>query len=454
VDAVYEFRARAATVVPPRSDAGDSVSDAFDAALAADPRQARESIATLSRELAARGMDFGGGQLPVALKPHFLAASRDREWTGLVTRFLEAAEKVGRRVLEDPSSRSQTLFRPECWRLFDIDPGYQRLAVVCRPDMVWDAEGGIKLLELNTDSPAMMSYADHVQNVVRELFPMRGLAGSVQYNQRIPSLLRALLEAYREWGGSKAQPTIAIVDWPNQKTREEQTQLALDFGALGCPSFTCAPHELELRGGRLYGRGEPIDIVQRRVLFPEVVARRDELAPLLHAYRERLVCMVNPLRSYLLGCKAVLAELYQGSWRAWLDEEDRHVVDALVPVTRLVDSKYPRELREKEQWVLKPAFGSGGNGVAIGRFMADPDWRKALELASGSQWIAQSFLSIPTYSVPLMVQGKVAVHQLYANWNPFFFGGAYGGSIARVSAQPIVSITSGGALLPTVVARD
>jgi uncharacterized circularly permuted ATP-grasp superfamily protein len=126
----------------------------------------------------------------------------------------------------------------------------------------------------------------------------------------------------------------------------------------------------------------------------------------------------------------------------------------VLPCTKLTAELVDGDLQDRERWVLKPAFGSGGAGVVIGRFVDRDAWDDALRRTRQGQWIAQMYMPIPRYAVPLSSDDGQASTPLYANWNPFFFGGAAAGGVARVSSAPIVGITAHGALLPTVLVDE
>ena len=426
----------------------------FDTELQRNSAAGQAAIEGLLARLESRGIRFGSTLLPTSIKPHFIRRSDNDAWTTALSRLLGSIERLAESLRHDPEFRANGPFSPQAWELIDIDPGYPHTAVVCRPDVIWNGPH-IGVLELNADSPAMMLYADVVQELQRELFPLKSLdRGRLTFEHRIPALRRALLDTYRDWGGTSDRPVVAIVDWPGQKTSSEQEQLALELTRLGTPAFVCHPHELELRGGRLLGRGEPIDIVQRRLLFPDVVARRDELTALLTAYREHMACVVNPLRSYMVGCKALLAELSRRARAGLLSDDYADDIADVLPCTALTDEIDDETLAERTRWVLKPAFGSGGAGVVIGRYVGEAEWREALTRARKGGWVVQSYLSISLYRVPLTSASGRAMTPLYANWNPFFFGGKPAGGIARVSSDPVVGISVRGALLPSVLVDD
>jgi uncharacterized circularly permuted ATP-grasp superfamily protein len=428
---------------------------AFDDGLRTDLMRSRTAMDVFRRELEARNVQFGNKPLPTSIKGHFVARSRVTAWNRVLTGFLRVLEGTALRFLQDPEFRRNGPFSPEALELLDIDPGYSHPAVVCRPDLVWEGDR-VGLLEMNADSPAMMLYADVVQDVQRELFPLNEIdeGERLRFDRRIPDMLEALRSTYREWGGKESSPVIAIVDWAGQKTSAEQENLARQFTALGCPAFVCSPDQLEVRGGRLLGRGEPIDIVQRRVLFPDIVRRRAELDAFLTAYKERLACVINPLRSYVVGCKAVLAEMCRPERIESLDDEDREVVRSVLPCTMSLDEIDRSELADRTRWVIKPTFGSGGSGVIIGRYVDESTWNEAIARARPGEWVVQRYLRIPLYRVPLMTSSASALVSLYSNWNPFFFGGVASGGITRVSSDPVVGISARGALLPTIIVND
>lgn len=439
---------------PPAADSS-VVERLFDARFQEDGTRSRRAMDQFLSAVIASGIRFGGSTLPTSIKPHFIRRSHNDLWTGRLGKFLRILERTAEEMRADEHFRRTGPFSPEAWELLDIDPGYRHTAVVCRPDIVWEGSS-IGVLEMNADSPAMMLYADVVQELQRQCFPLSEMdaAGNLTFERRVPALLEALLASYRDWGGSAERPTIAIVDWADQKTRSEQEHLARAFSELGCPAFVCAPHELELRGGRLLGRGEPIDIVQRRMLFPSIVERRDQLGPFLTAYRERLACVINPLRSYMVGCKVTLAVLFHPEYRARMSTEDVQLLRDIMPCTIPPREVEEWELMERNRWVLKPAFGSGGSGVVIGRYVDAATWTDALRVARAGDWVAQTYLPIPLYRVPVATVTGNAMTPLYANWNPFFFGGKPAGGIARVSSNPVVGISVCGALLPTIIAND
>ena len=74
----------------------------------------------------------------------------------------------------------------------------------------------------------------------------------------------------REFGGTAAPPTIAIVDFREVPTWPEFEMLQAHFRSLGVPTIVCDPRELEFSGDALSHEGTKIDLVYRRVLINDI----------------------------------------------------------------------------------------------------------------------------------------------------------------------------------------
>mgnify|MGYP006284991573 CR=1 FL=1 len=417
--------------------------------IASQPDAAEQAWDALQSILHQRKVRFGDGPLPVSLKPHLVSARRHEVWHRHTEQLMLALDQVGRNVIRHPDIYRLLRLPPEARELIDIDPGYERMAIISRPDMVWEGDR-LSLFEVNSDSPAMMTFTDELEQEALRLFPINSAEGArfVRFD-RTHTLLRGMLDVYREWGGTKRCPRIAIVDWAGQKTRFEQEATARTFTSLGCQAFTCDPRDLTVESGRLFAKGRRIDIVYRRVLFPDFVRRAEELAPLIRAYREGMVCMINPLRSYVLGNKMLLGLLALEEVLEGLSERQRHVLAKMVLPTRVMElADVDQLIREKNGWVLKGAFGHGGNEVVLGPEVSEDEWSYAVNDMAWTPAVAQAYTTPPRLRQPMPNRGHWEFEEAHANWNPFIFNGVFAGAMTRVSANLKVSITARGALLP------
>ncbi len=421
----------------------------FDEYVLANPERARESVRALREELARRKVIFAGKPLPTSIKSHFVNTTLHRRWATLTERLFAILERVGEHLLRDRHLFNQLNLPAAAKELFEIAPNYSPWLAIGRPDFLWEGEH-IAAVEINTDSPAMMTFADEVESVQRELLPTSGLKTLLepQGKTRTTRLHEALMASYRAFGGTSTAPTIAIVDLHPVKTYDEQLRTAHLMTELGSPTFVCDARELRFNDGALWAQGRRIDVVYRRVLFPDFLSRPDDVAELLKAVRAGAVCMVNPLRSYLLGSKSLLSLLWDDQFMSSFPDDDRTTARALVARTlQVTTDRIKQLLGERDRWVIKPAFGHGGHDVMLGSEICAGDWSAIVNRATQSPWVMQPLLQIPQYSLP---DNDGASEPHFVNWNPFVFGGKFGGSVARASQSRLVSVTARGALLPTV----
>jgi uncharacterized circularly permuted ATP-grasp superfamily protein len=109
-----------------------------------------------------------------------------------------------------------------------------------------------------------------------------------------------------------------------------------------------------------------------------------------------------------------------------------------------------RLIAEKDRWVLKSSLSSGGRDVTLGVEISDQAWRELVARNIEDVAVAQRLQPIALRQLPHLVGDGVELRTLFANWNPWIFGGRYAGASTRVSTEKIVSITAGGGLIPNI----
>src|SRR5205807_8189263 len=109
-------------------------------------------------------------------------------------------------------------------------------------------------------------------------------------------LLTAILRSYKEFGGKNKKPHIAILEFkqPFQTAESGESLLIAEFFRKeGFATEIVSPDQIEYRNGMLRSGNFAIDIVFRRMKVHEFLIRFDLSHPLLRAYRDRAVCVVN-----------------------------------------------------------------------------------------------------------------------------------------------------------------
>src|SRR5262249_25247879 len=131
---------------------------------------------------------------------------------------------------------------------------------------------------------------------------------------------------------------IAIVEFraPYHSGQSEYEFFRDFFRQEGYQVEIVSPEQLEYRG-RVLRRGDfEIDVVYRRLGGQEVLIRFDLTHPLVQAYRDRAVCVVNSFRSELAHKKAMFGLLTDETITAKFPANERKAIRDHVPWTRLV----------------------------------------------------------------------------------------------------------------------
>jgi hypothetical protein len=379
-------------------------------------------------------------------------------------------ERVVRAALQSAAIFEQLGLDEAETRLVRIDPGYSTSSTASRLDAFLLADS-LHFAEYNAESPAGLAYTQRLCELFDALPIMRRFKEGrrVRFNPTIAPMLEALMASYREWGGTAAPPTIAIVDWRDVPTWTEFEILRDAFVALGVPTLVCDPRELSFDGASLAAEGRRIDLVYRRVLINDIVARPDDCAALVKAYEARAACVANTFQCKLAHKKAFFAVLTDDRNTRLFSDRERAAIRAHVPWTRLLgdwetvkNGRRSALLRvaedERQTLVLKPNDEYGGTGVKLGWEMSAADWRAALDAAlkdPPGTWVIQQRIAVRREVFPQFDDvGKVTMRDMLVDFAPYLFRGRMTGYLTRLSATGLANVTSGGGQVPAFVVSD
>src|SRR5271168_4760599 len=327
------------------------------------------------------------------LRPFFLSPEDEERVRSVAETIADLGERVVTAALEDKNLFAQLHLRPEEERLARLTVGYGRASTASRLD-AFLLPNSLKFAEYNGESPAGAGYTETLAEIFREL-PMMGRFSKKYDVHTYPlsaKLLDALIMSYLDWGGSSKRPQIAIVDWNDVPTWSEFEILQERFERMGVPTLIADPRELEFDGKKLVANDIKIDLVFRRVLINDIVARPAECSALVKAYAANAVCVANSFRCKIPHVKAFFAVLTDEKNGALFSHGEREIIRRHIPWTRIVadvkTSHYgqPVELlafigKERENLVLKPSDEYGGSGVTLGWETDEDAWDAAIERA-------------------------------------------------------------------------
>jgi uncharacterized circularly permuted ATP-grasp superfamily protein len=349
--------------------------------------------------------------------------------------------------------------------LAEIDPRGTVASTAARAD-AFLLPDSLQFAEYNAESPAGAGYSQRLAEVFDQEPLMRRFRKEfqVRYFTPITDLLEALMATYRESQQVSPSPRMAIVDWREVPTWSEFELLRDAFQAAGVETVIHDPRDLSFDGTSLTAAGRRIDFVYRRVLINDIIARPDECRALIDAYRAGAVCVANSLRCKIAHKKAFFAVLTDDRFAHLFTADERAVVSAHVPWTRVVRHEttrrgarldLPEHLRtHREAFVLKPSDEYGGSGVTLGWETAPGAWDATIDraLASDGAWIAQERIAVRREAFPVCTSaGVVEEKDMLVDFAPYLFRGKVAGFLTRLSATGLANVTSGGGQVPAFV---
>lgn len=436
----------------------------YDEYLKSRAEEIAQAIPKFSSRLEKSFFRYGRFTIPTFYKPYFISTKQEH-LLKRVTTTLSQVINTAVRLYFDESHLSHVYHIPqEAAELIKIDPGYSSPVVFCRFDAILEGES-LKIVEFNSDAPVGLAYIDQLQEIFLSEPALKPFFEKylVQHSQKTQCILDALLSTYEEFGGFEA-PQIAIMDWRNVRTLPECEYLKTYFESKGYKTTIADPREFKYKGGKLYHKNFRVDLIYRRAFFDEIVERLDEVQDLIRAYRERAVCMVNPLRSRLASTKALLSILTNPEYDHFFTENENKVKRDAIPWTRrLTDAEdfYGRKKiylidflkDEKDTLVLKPSSGSGGQDVTIGRETPDDRWNETIDKALKGDWIVQECVNIPIMTVPVVINNKLDFAYKKYNFSMMVCAGKYTGSFVRLSDESMINVAKGGGLMAALVSE-
>jgi len=434
---------------------------AYDEYLKAHDREAVQAINEFQEKIKAPAFKYGRFTIPTFYKAYFPSPSQEKLLKNVASNFYQIINTAARLYFEEPHVSHLYKLPKEADELVRIDPGYSQSVVFARLDAFLEGDS-LKLVEFNCDSPAGAAYSDQIENLlVQETFLKDFVdENHIMATDRAEQILKSLLGIYEEFGGYET-PQIAIIDWKHIRTKPEFEYLKHYFETKGYKTTIADPRELKYKGGRLYHKNFKIQLILRRVIFDELLNRLDEVGDLIQAYKDKAVCMVNPLRSRVASSKAILSLLTNPEYEHFFTENENKLKEIHIPWTRrIVDAEdfyggkkvYLIDFLkdEKETLVLKPAAGYGGRDVKVGKELPDEEWNEAIGKALKEDWVVQEYVNVPIMTVPQVVNKELDFSYKKFNFNLFVFSGRYTGGFARLSDESVINVARGGGLIPAL----
>ena len=269
-----------------------------------------------------------------------------------------------------------------------------------------------------------------------------------------------LVDAHRKREGTGPGLIAVVAEEETLETVTENKNLAKQLDAIdGIKGALMAPQELELEGGRVCWKGQPVSIIFMDFNTDILLSlhRRHNLAPAIQAVREHRV--INPRGTEPINVKSMF-EVITGPDKKRFHED----IVKRTPWTRQFDSRRTEgpdgeridDLIEwtRKNWddlVLKPERGYSGKGVRVGK--VNPDADEAINLAvQEGNYIVQEKISPRLWGeeIPILEEGTISLKQHQTDFRCLMGPESLFGFLGRYGGIP-TNVGSGGGVQPLAV---
>jgi Glutathionylspermidine synthase preATP-grasp len=318
---------------------------------------------------------------------------------------------------------------------------------IARADVFLCSDGRVQCCEVNSDTPSGEAEAVLLNRLLRPYHE-----AVCDPNRRLPAAFWRMLVTSHS---GRVPRTVGIV-YPTELPAD-LSMIALYqqwLAARGCQVVLGSPYNLHTCSGGIGMFGQRLDLLirhyktdwwgEREVVWRDAAPYADA-APLEGPLRLLLeheyagtVTVVNPFGAVVSQNKLTLALMWEA--RQHFSPLARGWIRRYIPATyRLAQLDLNTLLAQRQQWVLKSAYGCEGDETICGPYVSAAAWHEALRSAVPQYWIAQRFF-----------QAAVAGDGRVPNYGVYLIGGRSAGFFTRLSttATDMYAVTA-----PTFIAK-
>lgn len=412
-----------------------------------EPYNNLEWAAELQDKMLAANLKDGTRPICPFLRPHFLSGRQHAALVKAAEALCSAIDRVKQMALANPSVLARLHLLPAEKMLATIDPGYPFLAVTSLLDTHMNG-GGLRFVGYSADTTSGVTFGTTLADLFYDCAPVKQFRK--QYNLTKlggnKPLVSSVLTAYKQFGG-KQKPRIGVMEFRQTFQSAEPSDYMLIcevFRQHGLEAQVVSPDQLEYKGGVLRQGAYAMDLVFRQVKIHEFLLRFDLSHPLVRAYRDRAVCVVNSFRSEMAHKRAIFALLGDENLTTGFPAAERKAIQQFVPWTRVVAPvKTQREgktidlhefiLKNRQTLVLKPNDESSEQHIVQGWTTDDTGWERTLKLAARYPYVVQDRVDPVTAVFPVYRYGTMEMRELQVDVHPHAYLGKIQGCSSWIS---------------------
>ena len=435
--------------------------------LESEPHRDLEWANALQSRMKALHLTSGNRPISPVLRPHFITKRQYASLVKAAEALFSAISRVEHMTLSSAQLQSRIQMLPAEKMLASVDPGYPYLSVTSLLDTNLH-NGSLHFTGYTAETPAGVAFGEALDNLFYDTPPVKEFRKKYALTKLGGSkyLLSALLKSYKEFRGKTGRkPNIAILEFRQPFQTSESSEyvlLAEFFRREGYGAEVASPDQLEYRNGVLRKGDFTIDLIYRRMKVHEFLVRFDLGHPLVRAYRERAVCIVNSFRSELAQKKAMFDLLTDETITGAFPAAERKAIREFIPWTRVVsqtNTTYHDEtvdlpefiLKNRERLVLKPNDSSTDLHAFRGAATDEAGWEKALKQAMRAPYVVQEEIAPTTFLFPVFQYGSLEMREMRVDVHPHSFLGKVHGCSSWLTADAPSGFTTVAGLAPTFV---
>jgi hypothetical protein len=393
--------------------------------------------AAIQEKMVAGHLTAGGQPVTPFLRPHFLSRRQHQTLVKSSEALFSAIDRIKQMALSNPQLLARMELLPAEKMLSSIDPGYPFLAVTSLLNTHL-ANGSLHFVNYNADTAPGVAYGEALADLFYDCPPVKEFRRRYKLEKvgGKKHLAQAVLRAWKEYGGKK-KPRIGVLEFRQPFQTADASEYALlneIFLRDGVASEVVSPDQLEYKGGVLRRGDAVIDLIFRRVKVQEFLLRYDLSHPLVRAYRDHAVCVVNSFRSELAHKRAIFDLLTDETITSDFPAAERHAIQEHIPWTRVVGArrvKYKNRyvdlpefiLKHREMLVLKPNDDTGDQHSFRGWELDDAAWERGLKTAARYPYVVQERVEPVKASFPLLRYGQMEIREVQVEVHPHAYLG-------------------------------
>lgn len=409
-------------------------------------------------QMAEQSLMVNGRPVSPVLRPHFISR---RQYTNLMKTaelINTSIERVRTMALETPALMARMEMLPAEKMLAQVDPGYAAPVAALLDTQV--NNGTLHMTGSQADLPSGVLYNEALSNIFYDALPVKDIRKRFKLSKTgaAKPLLQALLKAWKQFGGSR-EPKIGVLEFKQAFATPESHESVLLvelFRKHGYQAEIVAPDQLEYRGGVLRAGDLVLDVIYRNLRAHEFLMKFDLRHPLVQAYRERKVCVVNSFRTELTRKRALLALLTDPDVNKGFPAAERHAIAETIPWTRVVTLGATTSpdgatvdlpeyiLRHRDQLVLRPNDDTSDEMPSWdGAATSDQAWDRAVRTAVRASYVVQRRVPGHPVTFPVDLYGDIVYRELNVEVHPHAFLGKVQGCSARITGAGTFSTLTG-----------